>query len=606
VFQTNANTTVNISNLTVSGGRAAVGGGLLALGPNSTTTLNGMLFTGNIAIDPAGFAGGGGAASGNGGTLNIRNSTFSGNTGTHGGAISVQGNSPLNLVNVTITNNLADGNTGSGPCPTGGSVNGDGGGIQGSTIPPAFLNIRNSIVAFNQDCNADQPNITGLTIDQGNNITFNDPQLNLGPLQNNGGPTFTYSLQALSTAIDAGNDCVFTNTCVPALGVALTNDQRGPAFTRQANGDTVPAAHVDIGAFEKQAPSAANSSITGRIVDSGGTPVAGVAIRLGGAQDRLTVTDKEGNYRFAEVTTNGLYTVTPSRANFVFTPEDRTFTQLGEHTDALFTANSMPGEFRNPLDTTEYFVRQQYLDFLNREPDEAGLGFWVNNINACGADALCRSAKRTDTSAAFFLSIEFHETGYLVYRAYQSAYGEIPGAPVPLNLAEFRSDTAQIGDDLIVNAPDWQARLEANKQAYFAAFVARARFASAYANTLTPAEFVDRLFSNAGVTPSAQDRAAVVAEFANAGNSSDLVARAHALRRVAENRELEQAKSNRAFVLMQYFGYLGRDPNALPDGNFAGYDFWLHKLEEFNGDFRRAEMVKAFLVAGEYRSRFPR
>jgi CSLREA domain-containing protein len=603
VFVTQANTTVNISNLTVSGGRAAVGAGLLALGPNSTTTLNGMLFTGNIAIDPTGFTGGGGAASGNGGTLNIRNSTFSGNTGTHGGAISVQGNSPLNLVNVTITNNLADGNTGTGPCPIGGSVDGDGGGIQGSSMPPALLNIRNSIVAFNQDCNANQPNLTGQIIDQGNNITFNDPSLNLGPLQNNGGPTFTYGLLAFSSAIDSGNDCVLTNVCVPPYGVAITADQRG--FPRPANGDTVPAAHVDIGAFEKQTPSAANSSITGRIVDSSGTPLEGAAIRLSGSQDRLTVTDKEGNYRFEDVATNGLYTVTPSRANFSFTPGDRTFTLLGDHTDALFTAFAASG-FVNPLDTTEYFVRQQYLDFLNREPDEAGLSFWVNNINACGADAICRSGKRTDTSAAFFLSIEFHETGYLVYRAYQSAYGEIPGAPVPLNLAEFQPDTAMIGEDLIVNAPDWQAKLEANKQAYFAAFVARSRFTAAYSNLLMPAEFVDRLFSNAGVTPNANDRAAVIAEFANAQNSSDLAARAHALRRVAENSALARQKESQAFVLMQYFGYLHRDPNALPDGNFAGYDFWLHKLEEFNGDFRRAEMVKAFLVAGEYRGRFPR
>jgi hypothetical protein len=57
---------------------------------------------------------------------------------------------------------------------------------------------------------------------------------------------------------------------------------------------------------------------------------------------------------------------------------------------------------------------------------------------------------------------------------------------------------------------------------------------------------------------------------------------------------------------MQYFGYLGRDPNTAPDTHFSGYNFWLNKLDSFNGDFRNAEMVKAFLVAGEYRGRFPR
>jgi hypothetical protein len=601
VFHVQPGTTVSISSLTVSGGRAALGAGLLAEGPTSNTTLTGMLFTGNIAIETAGVSGGGGAASINGGALNIRNSTFSGNTGTNGGGLAVVGAGPLNLVNTTVTANTADGSIGGPPC----AVDGDGGGIAGSTIPVSPVFLRNSIVALNVDCGSNNPNILGGFGDQGNNITFNDPSLNLGPLQNNGGPTSTHGLLAFSTAIDAGNDCVFTNTCAPALGVALTTDQRGPTFSRMVNGDTVPASHVDIGAFEKQAPSASSGSISGNIIDSGGAPVEGVAIRLSGNQDRLTLTDKEGNYRFDEVVTSGFYTVTPSRANFRFTPGDRTFTQLGSNTDAVFRAVAVSG-FVNPLDTTEYFVRQQYLDFLGREPDEAGLSFWVNNINTCGADALCRSGKRTDTSAAFFLSIEFHETGYLVYRAYQSAYGDIPGAPVPLNLAEFKPDTAMIGDDLIVNAPGWQAKLEANKQAYFAAFVTRSRFTSGYANTLTPAEFVDRLFANAGVTPGADDRAAAVAEFANAQGSSNLVARAHALRRVAENSALATQKENQAFVLMQYFGYLGRDPNALPDGNFAGFDFWLRKLEDFNGDFRRAEMVKAFLVAGEYRSRFPR
>jgi hypothetical protein len=54
---------------------------------------------------------------------------------------------------------------------------------------------------------------------------------------------------------------------------------------------------------------------------------------------------------------------------------------------------------------------------------------------------------------------------------------------------------------------------------------------------------------------------------------------------------------------MQYFGYVRRDPNTGPDTDFSGYNFWLNKLDSFNGDFRNAEMVKAFLFAGEYRGR---
>ncbi|HYU99163.1 MAG TPA: hypothetical protein VE977_10075, partial [Pyrinomonadaceae bacterium] len=132
------------------------------------------------------------------------------------------------------------------------------------------------------------------------------------------------------------------------------------------------------------------------------------------------------------------------------------------------------------------------------------------------------------------------------------------------------------------------------------------RFTSAYPTTLTPAQFVDALFVNAGVTPSATDRDAAINEFAGAGNTADVAARARALRRVAENSTLRQQETNKAFVLMQYFGYLRRNPNDPPEANldFGGYNFWLGKLNEFNGNFVNAEMVKAFIVSGEYRHRF--
>jgi hypothetical protein len=352
-------------------------------------------------------------------------------------------------------------------------------------------------------------------------------------------------------------------------------------------------------------PTASNGTVGGRILDNSGSPVSGATVQLSGTQSRLTVTDSEGKYHFENVETNGFYTVTPSRSNYVFVPAQRSFSQIGEHTDAAFSAADS-GSGLNPLDATVYFVRQQYLDFLGREPDEAGLNFWVNNIDACGADGNCRAAKRTDTSAAFFLSIESQQTGYLVYRMYQSAFGEMPGAPVPLRLAEFRPDTQTIGRGVVVNETGWQAKLEANKRAFALEFVQRARFVSAYPTTMTPDEFVDGLFLKAGVTPEFGDRAAAVAEFGGAGDSGDVAARARALRQVAENALLKVQQFNRAFVLMQYFGYLERDPNSAPDSDYSGYNFWLNKLNNFNGDFRRAEMVKAFLVAGEYRARFPR
>ena len=121
---------------------------------------------------------------------------------------------------------------------------------------------------------------------------------------------------------------------------------------------------------------------------------------------------------------------------------------------------------------------------------------------------------------------------------------------------------------------------------------------------MPPAQFVDTLFSNAGVTRSASDRNAAIAEFGAATDTKDVGARSRALRDVAENSILQQQEFNRAFVLMQYYGYLRRNPNDSPDSDYTGYDFWLKKLNQFNGNYQNAEMVKAFISSTEYRQRF--
>jgi hypothetical protein len=87
-------------------------------------------------------------------------------------------------------------------------------------------------------------------------------------------------------------------------------------------------------------------------------------------------------------------------------------------------------------------------------------------------------------------------------------------------------------------------------------------------------------------------------------NPADPALRASVLRKVADNATLQQREFNRAFVLIEYFGYLRRNPDAAPDMNFDGYNFWLNKLNQFNGDFNAAEMVKAFILSVEYRQRF--
>jgi hypothetical protein len=227
----------------------------------------------------------------------------------------------------------------------------------------------------------------------------------------------------------------------------------------------------------------------------------------------------------------------------------------------------------NPVDQSNFFVRLHYLDFLNREPDTSGFNFWVNNIESCGADANCHAVKRIDTSAAFFLSIEFQGTGYLVERIYKAAYGNISGAPVPIKLNEFLPDIQEIGQGVIVNQGNWQQQLENNKQAFTLEFVQRSRFTTAFPTSISPSTFVDTMFANAGVTPSTSDRNTAINEFGGASNTSDAAARSRALRDVAENTTLNQQEFNRAFVLMEYFGYLRRNPNDVPDSDHSGYNF---------------------------------
>jgi Metallo-peptidase family M12/Calx-beta domain/Bacterial pre-peptidase C-terminal domain len=274
------------------------------------------------------------------------------------------------------------------------------------------------------------------------------------------------------------------------------------------------------------------------------------------------------------------------------------------------TANG-PSPVREQSFDTRFFVRQHYLDFLGREPDQGGMNFWSNGIDLCGPDAVCHFNKRIDTSAAFFLSIEFQETGFLVQRMYKTAYGEADGTAVinsvptaikvpVVRFNEFLPDSQRIARDVIVGTAGWPERLAANKAAFALEFVQRSRFTTAFAG-LTPEQFVDRLITNTGITIEAGERQALINELTANNNAAG---RASVLRQVAENEELADIETNKAFVLMQYFGYLRRNPNDPQDTDHSGYNFWLRKLNDNGGDFRAAQMVFAFLDSIEYKQRF--
>ncbi|PYS25271.1 MAG: hypothetical protein DMF72_02230 [Acidobacteria bacterium] len=263
----------------------------------------------------------------------------------------------------------------------------------------------------------------------------------------------------------------------------------------------------------------------------------------------------------------------------------------------------------NAIDDASNFVRQHYHDFLGREPDQSGLDFWTNQITVCGTDVGCTEVRRINVSVSFFLSIEFQETGYLVERLYKASYGDSDGTStfngthplkVPVvRLNEFLSDTQQIAQGVIVGQGNWPQQLETNKQNFINSLVTRSRFMAAFPSSMTAAQFVDALNSNAGnpLSPSERDR--LVSDLTN-----NVKTRAQVLRAVAEDQDLVNAEFNRAFVLMQYFGYLRRNPNDPQDTDYTGYDFWLTKLNQFNGNYINAEMVKAFISSTEYRQRF--
>ena len=414
----------------------------------------------------------------------------------------------------------------------------------------------------------------------------------------------------------------------------------------------------------------------------------------------------------------------------------------------------------NPIDTASFFVRQHYLDFLNREPDSAGLAFWTNEITSCGAVQACIDVKRINVSAAFFLSQEFQKTGYAAYLTHRAAFGaNASGSPAPVLYGNFQRDTQALQKDYVFGAIGADAQLETNKVAFFNAFVTRPEFVAKYPSTLTDAQYVDNLLTTANLTPgevrlivanltnsqevppttpTTSGGAARPASFGTArfqfnqaqtsmtftatinnidvtgtqtpgdtndnliaahihagasvvpgvngpvvwgffgnpfndnnpndnlvqpfatgvggnfggkwdppeGNGTTLAAqltnlttghayinfhtnqfnggeirgnfpavtafrdalvaglgnatetRATVLRKIAESDELQSRELNSAFVALQYFGYLRRDPDT------SGFNFWLNKLNAFNGNFVNAEMVKAFITSSEYRQRF--
>ena len=232
------------------------------------------------------------------------------------------------------------------------------------------------------------------------------------------------------------------------------------------------------------------------------------------------------------------------------------------------------------IDDIDFFVQQQYIDFLGRMPDSGGFANWVATLGGCPqggfGENLNPSCDRVHVSAGFYQSIEFQGRGYFAYRFYDAALGRRP------LYTEFIPDMQKVGG---AQSP---AQEEASKVQYINDFVLRPEFKAIYDGT-TNQGYVDKLEQTAGVALSNK------ATYVNALNGGTQT-RAQVLRSVIETPEVFNKFFNRGFVTMQYFGYLRRDPDTI------GFANWVNTLDADPSNFRH--MIFGFIFSEEYRNRF--
>ncbi len=245
----------------------------------------------------------------------------------------------------------------------------------------------------------------------------------------------------------------------------------------------------------------------------------------------------------------------------------------------------------------DFFIQQQYIDFLRRFPDASGLQFYLNILNGCqSTDTECIKYTRGALSANFFRSPEFQRKGSFVMYLYVISLGQRPSTDAELadplrntferpHYTEFMTDLQSISD------PNDQGT-EVKKDALSIAWLQRSEIATLYPATLSNQEFVQKLSNTARVTLANQ--AALVSDL-DAGRRT----RAQVLRAFAESPEVNAKFYKQAFVTMEYFGYLRRDPDL------AGYVFHNNRFQLVSDpDFLENTIVRGFIEAPEYTGRF--
>jgi hypothetical protein len=278
-------TQIVMSGLTIRNGSTLASGGGINAVTNLSLSLNNVTIANNSANQ-------GGGIFTSGVRMDLTNSTVSGNQSASQGAITLTSNlvfaTGAVITNSTISGNssgiFSNSNAGCNIINSTIANNKNTTGFNGIDISAlSSFSLRNTIVVNNfSGALLDQPtDVRGSFDSRGTNLVsggwtlglgwnasdlLNNFNSNLGPLADNGGQTDTHAIGSTSAALNAGQNCVVDATCVGINFPPLPTDQRG--LTRLVDGFSPQVLRVDIGAYERQAPTAANASINGRVSTS--------------------------------------------------------------------------------------------------------------------------------------------------------------------------------------------------------------------------------------------------------------------------------------------------------------------------------------------------
>ncbi|HLL13963.1 MAG TPA: pre-peptidase C-terminal domain-containing protein [Pyrinomonadaceae bacterium] len=365
---------------------------------------------------------------------------------------------------------------------------------------------------------------------------------------------------------------------------------RAATITVTRTGDTAGAATVEYATVDDQAAVPCDPNIK-----NGDTPFP-----QGTAYARCDYATTIDTLTFNAGETTKSFTV--PLINDVFQENNETFrialsnpqgATLGTPNTAIVTlvSDDLAPPTSNPINQTPFFVRQHYLDFLDREPEPGEP--WSAVLANCPQNIFSGPEVNTDcdriaVSGAFFGSPEFRLKGFFVFLHYKAAFGSANNPLYVPQYVEFVADARRVSG--VTAAEVIGKRLDFSED-----FLARTSVSNAFANT-TNEVFVDRILANLGIgmtnpdPTSGETRNSLV----NALNTNTKT-RPQVLRLIVESAEAIAVQFNRAFVAIQYYGYLRRTPEA------TGYEANLNALNQTNNS---RQLINGFLNSIEYRLRF--